>query len=114
MIDSKASFHIKSDRSCFVSYMKIDSGAVQMRNDTSCHIVGIKVMFKMFDGVVRNIMDVRHVPMLRKSLLSVGALSRLGTRIIVDEERIRVTKDSLVVMKGVRVDIYMLHGETFL
>ena len=66
----------------------------------------------MHDGNIRTITDVRHVPMLQKSVLSVGALSRLGMRIIIDGENLRVTKGSLVVMKGVRVDdIYMLRGE---
>ena len=116
VIDSGASCHMTPARSCFVSYKKIDGGAVHMGNDTSCHVVGVgSVRFRMHDGVVRTITDVRHVPMLRRSLLSVGALSRLGMRIIIDGENLRVAKGSLVVMKGVRVnDIYVLHGETVL
>lgn len=50
-----------------------------MDNDVSCRIVGVdSVKVKMYDGVIRTIIDIRHVHDLRRSLISIGALSRLG------------------------------------
>jgi len=41
-----------------------------MWNDTTCKTVGIGInRMKMFDGHVRTLKDVRHVPDLRKNLL---------------------------------------------
>ena len=46
-----------------------------MGNDASCKVAGIgNIKIKMFDGVVRTVCDVRHVPDLRKNLISLGTL----------------------------------------
>ena len=46
-----------------------------MGNDASCKVVGIgNIRIKMFDVVVRMLCDVRHVPDLRKNLISLGTL----------------------------------------
>ena len=43
-----------------------------MRNDNACQMVGIgTVQIKMFDGVVRDLTDVRYVPQM-KNIISVG------------------------------------------
>ena len=42
-----------------------------MGNDASCRVVGIgNIRVKMFNGVFRTLCDVRHVPNLRKNLIS--------------------------------------------
>ena len=47
--------------------------------DRPCHIEGIcTVLIKMFDGMVRELKDVRYVPQLKKNLISVGFLKALG------------------------------------
>ena len=46
-----------------------------MGDDCLCNIEEIgTVLIKMFDGMVRKLKEVRYVPQLKKSLLSVGAL----------------------------------------
>ena len=41
----------------------------------SCKVIGIgTVRIKMHDGIVRNLKDVRHVPHLKKNLISLGTL----------------------------------------
>ena len=72
------------DRNCFSTYREIDGGEVMIGNDASCRMAGVgSVMIRMFDSVVRTITDVRHVPDLRRSLISIGALSGLGLMIVV-------------------------------
>ena len=46
-----------------------------MGNDAPCKIVGIgSVKIKMYDGVVRTLTEVRHVPELKKNLISLSIL----------------------------------------
>ena len=46
-----------------------------MDNDASCMVVGIgNIRVKMSDGVIRTLCDVRHVPVLRKNMISLGTL----------------------------------------
>jgi len=91
LIDSGASYHMTPDRNCFSTYREIDGGEVLMGNEASCHMMGVgSVMIRMFDGVIRTITDVRHVPDLRRRLISVGALSRLGLKIVVEGEKMKI------------------------
>ena len=63
------------NRDWFNTYRLVNSGYVLMGNNTSCKVVGIRnIRIKMFDGVVRTLCDVRHVPDLRKNLISLGTL----------------------------------------
>ena len=116
LIDSGASYHMTPDRNCFSTYREIDGGEVLMGNDASCRMVGVgSVNVRMFDGVIRTITDVRHVPDLRRSLISVGALSRLGLKIVVEGEKMKIAKGSMIVMKGVRAgNLYLLKGTTIM
>ena len=46
-----------------------------MSNNTMCKKLGIgNIRMRMFDGQIRTLTNVRHIPDLRKNLLSVGAL----------------------------------------
>lgn len=46
-----------------------------MGNNTSYKVIGIgNIIIKMFNGVVRTLCDVRHVPNLKKNLISLGTL----------------------------------------
>ena len=64
------------NRDWFNTYRLVNSGYVLMGNDVSCKVVGIgNIRIKMFDGVVRTLCDVRHVPDLRKNLISLGTLN---------------------------------------
>jgi hypothetical protein len=62
-------------RNWFSTYQSIDDGVVFIGNDISCKIVGIgSIRVKMYGGTVRTLTDVRHVPKLRKKLISLGVL----------------------------------------
>ena len=60
----------------FHTYRSINSSSIIMGKDASCKVVGIgNIKIKMFDGVVTTLCDVRHVPDLRKNLISLGTLN---------------------------------------
>ena len=63
----------------FNTYRSVNSGSILMGSDVSCKVAGIgNIRIKMFDGVVRALCDVRHIPDLRKNLISLGTLDCNG------------------------------------
>ena len=56
----------------------------------------------MFDEMVRELKEVRYVPQLKKTLISVGALKALGLEISIKDGVLKMTRCSIVVLKGVR------------
>ena len=84
------------------------------RSDATCPVIGIgTVKIKMFDGVVRVISNVRHVPDLRKNLISLGVLDDLEYSYSSEGRIMKITKGSLMVMKGQKVSmLYKLIGNT--
>lgn len=69
---------------------------------------------RMFDGVVRTLAEVRHIPGLRKNLISLGTLYSNGCEFKTGGGAMRVAKGALVIMKGSKVNgnIYRMIGST--
>jgi len=85
-----------------------------MGDDHLCNEEGIgTVCIKMFDGIVRELKEVRYVPQLKRNLISVGALKTLGLVVSIRDGVLKMIKGSMVVMKGVRRNnLYHLKGST--
>ena len=60
------------------------------------------VRIKMEDGIVRELKEVRYVPQLKRNLISVGTLEVLGLVVSIRDGILKMTKGSMLVMKGVR------------
>lgn len=115
ILDSACSFHMSPNREWFDTYRSVNCGTVLMGNDATCNVIGIgTVKIKMFDGVVRTMGEVRHVPGLRKNLISLGTLDSNGCGYKTAGGVMRVTKGALVIMKGTKIggNIYRLVGNT--
>ena len=53
--------------------MLVNCGSVLLENNAVCKVVGVgTIKVKMFDNVVRTLMDVRHVPDLQNNLILMG------------------------------------------
>jgi len=53
-----------------------------MSDDRPCNMEGISIVhIKMFDGMVRELKEVRYAPQLKRNLISVGALKTLGLKV---------------------------------
>ena len=64
-----------------------------MRNDVACQIVGLgTILIKMFDGVVRDLMDVRYVSQMKKNIISVGAVESKGLKVALENGVLKVKK----------------------
>jgi hypothetical protein len=114
LLDSGASNHMCLHRHWFITYQSIYDGIVYMGNDISCKVVGIVIFqIKMFDGSIKILTDVRHVPELRKNLISLGVLDIRGYKSIVQGGVMKFYKGILLVMKEQKVgNLFLLEGRT--
>ncbi|KAG8503716.1 hypothetical protein CXB51_001714 [Gossypium anomalum] len=115
ILDSGCTFHMSPNRDWFTTYEMVSEGVVLMKNSTSCKIAGVGIIkVKMFNGVVRTLSDVRHVPELKRNLILLSTLDSKGYRYTAESGALKISKGSLVVMKGQRktVKLYVLQGST--
>ena len=64
---------------------------VYMGNDHACQMLGIcTINIKMFDGMVRELTEVRYVPALKKNLISLGALVSKGLKIVMEDSSLKL------------------------
>ncbi|KAH9699562.1 hypothetical protein KPL71_024410 [Citrus sinensis] len=112
VLDSGCSFHMWPNKNLFTNYETCDGGIVVMGNDSSCRVVGRgSIRLKMFDGMIRELRDVRHVPDLKRNLISLGMLDKIGCLVKLESGTLKVLKGSMVVMKGnMSNGLYVLQG----
>ena len=74
-MDYACSYHMTPNKDWLNTYRLVNSDFALIGDDASCRVVGIgNIKVKMFDGVIRTLCDVRHVPDLMKNLISLGTL----------------------------------------
>ncbi|CAM6112875.1 unnamed protein product [Calypogeia fissa] len=67
----------------------------------------------MFDGIVRTLTNIRHIPELKRNLISLGALDTHDYKWAPVDETLIVSRGSVAVMKGKKQDnLYVLEGST--
>ena len=83
-------------------------------NGHTCQIKGIDTVgITLFDGMILELKDVRYVPQLHKNLILVRALEAQGLKGTLEEDVLKISSGSLVVLKGVRRNnLYYLKGST--
>ena len=100
MVDTVASFHITARRDFFSSYTSGSFGWVRMGNEAKCEIVDMGyVELETSIGCKLVLKDVRHVPEMRFSLISVGKLDDEGYHSHLGEGKWKLTKGSLVLAR---------------
>ena len=103
------------NRDWFSTYELVHKGAVLMGNNASCKATGIRtIRIKIFDGVVRALGDVRHVPDLKMNLISLSTPDAKGNKYTGEGGVLKISKRTLVVMKGHQKTsmLYVLQGST--
>ena len=85
-----------------------------MGNDHPCQIVGIgSVKIQMFDGNIRMLTNVRHIPDMKRNLISLGMMDSKGYRWVVNDGVLQVMAGTKVILKGNRQkNLYVLEGNT--
>jgi hypothetical protein len=114
VVDSGASFHATPHKKHFLDYVRGDFGQVHLGDDAPCKIVGMgKVKIKQRNGNQWLLKEVRHVPDLRKNLISTGQLENEGCISIFTDKTWKVIKGSSVIAKGEKVGtLYLCTGNT--
>jgi Integrase core domain. len=117
ILDTACTYHMCPNRDWFATYEALQGGTVLMGDDTPCEVAGIgTVQIKMFDGCIRTLLDVRHIPNLKRSLISLCTLDRKGYKYSGGDGILKEIKGSLVVMKAdiKSANLYHLQGTTIL
>ena len=112
-MDSACSYHMTPNKDWFDTYRLVNFGFVLMGNDASCSVFRMgNIRVKMFDGVIRMLCDVRHVPDLRKNMISLGTLDGNCFNYKSTNGIMKVSKGVLTVMKEKKLvgNIYKLMG----
>ncbi|GKA51926.1 retrovirus-related pol polyprotein from transposon TNT 1-94 [Tanacetum coccineum] len=91
----KVNCHKLKEKGQIAAVAKDDSGS---ERDAVLSVVD----YKSADGVVRTLTDVRHVPDLKKNLISLGVLDSKGFKYTSENGVLRVSKGALVVMKATK------------
>jgi hypothetical protein len=114
VVDSGASFHATPHRKHILDYVQGDFGQVHLGDDAPCKIVEMgKVKIKQRNGNQWLLKEVRHIPDLRKNLISTGQLASEGCISIFTDKTWKVIKGSLVIAKGEKVGaLYLCTSNT--
>ena len=79
ILDSGCSFHMSPNRDLFTTYEPVNGDLVLMGNDAQCKVFGYgTIKIKTHDEVVRTLTGVKHVPDLKRNLISLGILKSHG------------------------------------
>lgn len=105
IIDSGASFHVTPYRECFAKYCGGRQGVVYLGNNYACEIAGVgDVLLMLSDGSRFMLKNVRHVPQIKKNLISTGLLDDDGFHTTFGDAKWKFTKGSMVIARGHKVD----------
>ncbi|KAG8482633.1 hypothetical protein CXB51_024176 [Gossypium anomalum] len=97
ILNSGCTFHMSPNRDWFTTYEIVTEGVVLMGNNASCKITGVgTIKVKMFDGVVRTLSDIRHVPELKRNLISLSTLDSKWYKYTAESRGSTVTGDVVV------------------
>ncbi|KAI5350367.1 hypothetical protein L3X38_003258 [Prunus dulcis] len=100
-LDSGANVHVCFDKRFFKNYQNSSGGSVTLGNDTVAQVRGIgEVELKMTSGKTLTLKDVRHVPEVRRNLISGSSLVKQGYKIVMESNRIVITRNDVFIGKG--------------
>ena len=103
VLDSGASYLISPCSEWFSTYEQIDGDNVSMANNAACKIVGIGfIKLRTYDGTFCTLNEVRHVPLMKKNLISLSLLDIKGFNFQGEGGFMSVHTGSKVVMGGIK------------
>jgi hypothetical protein len=104
LLDSGASYHVTPFRAQFRSYTARSLDPVRVGNSQHCAVIGIgSVELNLPGGSTIVLHDVRHVPELTRSLISVGQLDEADFRTSFSSGGWSIHKGNLLLARGSRI-----------
>lgn len=65
----------------------------------------------MFDGIIRELSEVRHILGLKRNLISLEVFNQIGCIIKMESNVMKIIKKSIVIIKGTKQNgLYVLKG----
>ncbi|KAL5758246.1 hypothetical protein ACOSP7_020857 [Xanthoceras sorbifolium] len=101
ILDSGASFHATPCREIMENYVSGNFGKVHLADDETLKIVGKgDILLKLPNGSTWKLQGVRHIPGLKRNLISIGQLDGEGYCTTFSGCEWKITKGALVVARG--------------
>ncbi|KAL5742036.1 hypothetical protein ACOSP7_028768 [Xanthoceras sorbifolium] len=101
ILDSGASFHANPCREIMENYVSGNFGKVHLADDETLKIVGKgDIRLKLPNGSTWKLQGVRHIPGLKRNLISIGQLDGEGYCTTFSGCEWKITKGALVVARG--------------
>ncbi|CAN1139245.1 Retrovirus-related Pol polyprotein from transposon TNT 1-94 [Linum perenne] len=102
IIDSGASRHFCSSKEMFTELGEVENGEqVYMGNSSSSPVMGKgKISLKLNSGKILALTNVLFVPSLRRNLISAGLLNKAGLKLVIEADKLVLTKNGQFVGKG--------------
>ncbi|CAL5356104.1 unnamed protein product [Camellia sinensis] len=113
ILDSGCTFHICADRKLFSTYRRVSGSIIRMANNTVNRVVGIgTVRFLTKDGRKVILSEVRHVPGVRRNLISLSMLDLKGNCFSPSGGVLHVRRGDKELLQGKLCNkLYRLEGE---
>jgi hypothetical protein len=102
VLDSGASFHATSHMDLFENYISENFGKVYLGDDQACDITGKGDVKIQLNGSVWKLDNVRHVPDLRKNLISIGQLALDGYATTFTGDKWKISKGAMTIARGTK------------
>ena len=100
-LDTGANVHVCADASLFSSYKVTRDSSVLMGNGSHASVHGVgTVDLKFTLGKIVQLKNVQHVPSIRKNLVSGSLLCRDGFKVVLESNKIVVSKSGQFIGKG--------------
>jgi hypothetical protein len=100
-IDTDANIHVCADISLFSSYQGLQGSFVLMGNGSHASVHGVGTIdLKFTSGKIVQLKNVQHVPTTRKNLVSVSLLLRDGFKVVLESNKVVMSKYEQFIGKG--------------
>ena len=101
VVDSGATFHVTPNIEWFSNYSARTSGIVRLGNGQECKLAGTEeVPIQLPNGNTITLHQVRHVPALKRSLVSIGMLAEDGYKTTLNESTWMISRGNLQIGSG--------------
>jgi Zinc knuckle len=79
VLDFRSTFHVCHRRDWFDSFREVSGGIVTLADGSTLSVVRVgAIRFRMWDDIICTVIDVRYVPGVRRSLVSLSELDHMG------------------------------------
>ena len=112
IMDSKCTYHMTLNQDFLIDFQKNDEEKVLLGDNDICGVKGTDlIQIATHDGMIKKLTNVRDVPELKRNLISLGEIDRSSYTSKFENGALRVTKSSLVKLRGtLRKGLYVQEG----